>query len=677
MGSTWSFATYGGASAGAVPGAGDDVSIGGGFSVTVPAAAACTSLSFQSATNNTSTLTINSGVTLTVSGAVTIPRANNTFVNTLAVGDGALSAGSIAFTNGGAAGTARHLLSINTGTATISGSVTQNGSTGSATITFTGAGLLKVANTFLTPSTATLTPGTGTIEYNGAAQTISVFTYYGLALSGSGAKTLTGVTSIGGNLTLSGTATAAPPSALTIGGSVILGVGTTFTAGAFTHNVAGNWTNNGGTFISTNSTIKLNGAAAQTIGGTSSTSFYGLTFSNTFGTKPQIALAINTTVTNKLTMTSGVTNLAGFTLTLSSNSAASLSHSLTSGKGWLYGGSFTRAIPSTAITLLSADGFFPMGTSANFRPFFVGKTSNGSSAGNISISHTGAITMATVVSIPDGTTIIRRDNDSWAVSTSGSAAGATYGIRYGGTGLGTVTSLSHLHSCLASSVVGTHVTASTNSTSDPRVERSALTHANLTNSFYVGTDNLASPLPIELLAFNVSLHNLTVNLNWSTVSELNNDFFTIERASDFEKFEEVTTVKGQGTINSKTNYSVTDENPLTGISYYRLKQTDFDGKYTYSDLRKIENSDSKTRFTIYPNPVIDHKFNFEMTGISPGIEVPVRIVNMHGAPVFEASYFADQKGRIKSSVLLDQVSSGMYLMIINTSTGLRSKIVIP
>ena len=122
---------------------------------------------------------------------------------------------------------------------------------------------------------------------------------------------------------------------------------------------------------------------------------------------------------------------------------------------------------------------------------------------------------------------------------------------------------------------------------------------------------------------------------------------------------------------------MTDENPLTGISYYRLKQTDFDGKYTYSDLRKIENSDSKTRFTIYPNPVIDHKFNFEMTGISPGIEVPVRIVNMHGAPVFEASYFADQKGRIKSSVLLDQVSSGMYLMIINTSTGLRSKIVIP
>ena len=168
-----------------------------------------------------------------------------------------------------------------------------------------------------------------------------------------------------------------------------------------------------------------------------------------------------------------------------------------------------------------------------------------------------------------------------------------------------------------------------------------------------------------------------MNLTWSTASELNNDFFTIERAANVEKFEEVLTIKGQCTINTKTNYSAVDESPLLGISYYRLKQTDFDGQFTYSELRIIENADIKTQFKIYPNPVVDHKFNFELTGVDPGMDVPLRIVNVQGTSVFEASYKADQSGRIKATVELNLISNGMYMVIINTATGLRKKILIP
>ena len=163
----------------------------------------------------------------------------------------------------------------------------------------------------------------------------------------------------------------------------------------------------------------------------------------------------------------------------------------------------------------------------------------------------------------------------------------------------------------------------------------------------------------------------------STASELNNDFFTVERASDIEKFEEVVIVKGQGTINSKTNYSSIDDSPLPGTSYYRLKQTDFDGGFVYSEVIKIEDSDFKTRFRIYPNPVVNYKFNFELSGIGAGAEVPLRIVNMQGVSVFDAQYKSDQSGRIKSSVELTSVVSGIYVVIINTAAGLRKKIVIP
>jgi hypothetical protein len=202
--------------------------------------------------------------------------------------------------------------------------------------------------------------------------------------------------------------------------------------------------------------------------------------------------------------------------------------------------------------------------------------------------------------------------------------------------------------------------------------------ANLSNDFRITTINSTNtPLPIELIDFEAVLKGSEVELNWSTASELNNDFFTIERAADLEKFEEVTIVKGQGTIHSKTNYSAVDENPLPGTSYYRLKQTDFDGKFTYSDLKKVENTNGKIYLTIYPNPVVDHKFHFELSGIEPGVEVPVKIVNLQGSSVLGASYKADQSGRIRATLDVNGISSGLYLVIINTATGLRNKIVIP
>jgi hypothetical protein len=153
---------------------------------------------------------------------------------------------------------------------TVSGTYTNNGTltvgtalSGTGGLTQGTSATLNIGGTSgITTLTATATGNT--VNYNGTAQTVKAITYYNLTLSGSGIKTLTGLTTINGDFTLSGTATATAASGLIIGGSVSIGAGTTFNGGALTHYVGGNWSNSG-TFTAGTSTITFNSAVAQTI----------------------------------------------------------------------------------------------------------------------------------------------------------------------------------------------------------------------------------------------------------------------------------------------------------------------------------------------------------------------------------------------------------------------------
>ncbi|MCB9034156.1 MAG: T9SS type A sorting domain-containing protein [Chitinophagales bacterium] len=111
------------------------------------------------------------------------------------------------------------------------------------------------------------------------------------------------------------------------------------------------------------------------------------------------------------------------------------------------------------------------------------------------------------------------------------------------------------------------------------------------NSFkmYTFSDFTATPLPVELISFDAkNIDNQKALLQWQTASEINNDYFEIERASDdlnFTTISEKIFSKGNG---SEThNYDFYDMEPLNGINYYRLKQVDLDGSFEYSDIRKV------------------------------------------------------------------------------------------
>ncbi len=103
------------------------------------------------------------------------------------------------------------------------------------------------------------------------------------------------------------------------------------------------------------------------------------------------------------------------------------------------------------------------------------------------------------------------------------------------------------------------------------------------NDVFVIKLNEIQVLPVELLSFTaVPVDNSKIKLNWVTATEINNDYFTVERSADANNWQSVTQVDGNGNTNTTIAYEAWDFTPYNGISYYRLKQTDFDGQFSYS-----------------------------------------------------------------------------------------------
>jgi biopolymer transport protein ExbB len=114
---------------------------------------------------------------------------------------------------------------------------------------------------------------------------------------------------------------------------------------------------------------------------------------------------------------------------------------------------------------------------------------------------------------------------------------------------------------------------------------------------------LCATLPIELLDFSAELTSIkSVQLNWQTASETDNDYFTVERSKNGTDWTSSIKVDGAGSSTTKLYYKTVDNSPYFGTSYYRLKQTDYDGQYSYSAIESVNISELSNEISIYPNP---------------------------------------------------------------------------
>jgi len=166
-----------------------------------------------------------------------------------------------------------------------------------------------------------------------------------------------------------------------------------------------------------------------------------------------------------------------------------------------------------------------------------------------------------------------------------------------------------------------------------------------------------SPLPIELIDFTATLIGERVQLKWRTATELNNDYMTIERSTSPQSglsFVEIGRVAGAGTVYEPRSYSLWDERPEPGLNYYRLRQVDFDGRETYSDLVVVRVGKADTgELQAAPNPASGQLFvQWPETGSEDA-----------------ALYIADANGRLVQSIAIPVGATGTSLDIGDLAPG--------
>jgi hypothetical protein len=164
-----------------------------------------------------------------------------------------------------------------------------------------------------------------------------------------------------------------------------------------------------------------------------------------------------------------------------------------------------------------------------------------------------------------------------------------------------------------------------------------------------------SLLPVELLSFEANVVGKKVFLDWETASEFNNDRFEVERSTDIITWEHLGSVTGAGTTSIKTSYQFVDNSPLIGVSYYRLKQVDFDGSEEYSPIKQVEFKEdlSVQKVNWHPNPSKGELI------IIPNEEINwVVLTDMSGRAVMTLNYNTVSQ----RSISLGDLPSGIYLI---------------
>lgn len=603
--------------------------------------------------SGTSTLTITDDLNISESSFQSAAITNNLpLANVINIGGTVTINNTSVFTNNGG------VTISNNAAGTLTGSGTWTQGTNSA---LNYAGLTMTITTLNASATGNL------VTYNRAGnQTIfnpAGGVYYDLTIAGAGSATK----SSSGNHIITND--------LIVSGSNIFNVD----AGNDNISIGGDWTItslNADPFVQGTETVTFNGSGTQVISTAlaAGESFNNLVFNHT-GT---VRLDDNISVAAVLTMSnSGVINLNNATLSLTSNAAGALVHNLTSTNGWMYGGTFSRARPgSTTIAAAVAHGLFPMGSASNWRPLFIGQTTSvAGTAGTLTVTYTNSATTTTTNPATFGEGIVRRHDGFWDINNPAGITAGTYTLQGGGTGF-TVTNSGHLRLSTATGVVGTHGAGSGGPT-DWRANRTALTPAHITgNNFHLASTNVASSLPIELIHFTATVLPDGVKLDWATAQEINNNYFTIEKTTDFESFTDVQKIPGKGNTREHNEYSTTDHAPFIGRSYYRLKQTDYDGQFTYSDPVMVEVEEIvQPMLSIFPVPSNGQTIGLELRGIPDNTFVEVQVLNVQGVVIHQETLDLPSAGIIRKDIVPNSpLTPGLYIIRAGKTRDLIRKI---
>ncbi|HLG34299.1 MAG TPA: T9SS type A sorting domain-containing protein [Bacteroidia bacterium] len=493
------------------------------------------------------------------------------------------------------------------GTINLSGNFTQTGGSVTETATQIGRGDIFFAKT-----------GTQTFSITGGSITNTInFTVNSTTILDAGNNIFTG----------DGTFT------LVSGGGIILGN----SGGISSSGATGNIQVTGTRTFSTGGNYTYSGTTAQVTGTGLPSQVNNLTFNNSSG----FTLTNSVIVASTLTFTSG--NLTTVSDTITLGTAQSNTGTLSRTSGHVIGHIKRWFSSSTVSNIL-----FPVGTSSYYEGANVSITSV-PSGGTVTANFLDSMNSYYGLQIPDdGVMIGTIGRGYWEFSPGNSMSGGAYTLDlYANSLAPLMTDYTKMHvirkAILADpwGVSGTHA-AGTGSNAAPVAHRTSVT---VWGIFAIGSA-VGYPLPIELVYFDAKPSDNVVKCSWQTASEINNDYFTVERSSDGKDFIAVENINGAGNSSSTKTYSFSDENVSTGIFYYRLRQTDFDGTSTCSKAITVVMNESGevsqvSIDKVYPNPFSE---SFAVSFNSPAREdVEITIMDVSGK-IMSRDAMACEKG---------------------------------
>ncbi|HMG15012.1 MAG TPA: hypothetical protein VK590_06175 [Saprospiraceae bacterium] len=431
----------------------------------------------------------------------------------------------------------------------------------------------------------------GTVEYNGTNQTITTGSYSTLLTSNSGEKTISGaipasVVTVSSGTTLVLNAILSISSTMIVNGTLKFGSGIFVDGpGSFTLSgaieitsidgialtaISGNIQSTGTRTFNTSASYQYNGSSLQITGDGLPTMVSILIINN----PAHVKLSGDLTATTSLLLTSGCLFTNTHVITANAGFTTSSSNFIVTSNGTTLGGGLVRTVSSGTV--------FPIGPTPSI---YMPLTLTGTGSYGV-----GMVLTRSDLSFPNSALTYSWDFKSgtgnldmtyqWPLSARGSTfptSGSVKVLRYNGTwsSLGLV-------SCTFT---------------DPSV--SSISNAVCCSEYTIGG---IDALPIVLNLFTAIRDKRDIKLYWSTASEKNNDFFSIERSNDGFSYTEIGKMEGAGNSLEAKAYQFMDDRALLGNNYYRLKQVDFDGAFSYSDVRVV-NMDADSPFTLFPTLV--------------------------------------------------------------------------
>ena len=428
---------------------------------------------------------------------------------------------------------------------------------------------------------------------------------------------------------------------------------------------SGNFTTTGTITADATSTVEFNGSAAQSVT-TNSNSLGNVTINNSVTPSSTDGIVLGDAMTvqssSALTLNEGILICNGNLITINNTSATAIVAGVSNSSytnSWVYGSSNTSCL-RRAIATNTNTYSFPVGTAsrANLAELINHNLPSGALTVDCWFNNAPANSQAGITSLTEGGRIYTgvHTNGVWTLNKNGNISG-TYDLKlyFNGAFSGLTDFRFSVVSRPTSGDNWTLIGHLANTTvSSGYAYRTGL------NSFSEKGIALADgTLPVELIAFSAKCENDKNIINWTTVSETNNNYFIVEKSANATDFEIITKTLGAGNSISILNYSAEDLKPFA-TTYYRLKQVDFNGKYTYSELINTQCTDQNNQFSLFVNENNQLTLNYNT---SENIIAKIKIFNPL-SQLISSNNFSFEKGNGIIQLPTNLEASGIYMAVI-------------